>query len=176
MRSVAALFLIAGLSETSIAQPIRLRVAVPRKSQSSGFFIGAGVEGNSLFSAAKTNTLSANESGIGFGLVTGYGLTPMFSLFGQMSVAAFENVPGERGSFFGQVDVGGRLHFRTGPNVVVPFVQAAWSARLRQRAESTPSDLTGEIAGGEAISLGGGINAHIRPADCSLHERHLGFR
>jgi hypothetical protein len=32
MRSVAALFLIAGLSETSIAQPIRLRVAVPRRS------------------------------------------------------------------------------------------------------------------------------------------------
>ena len=130
--------------------------AAIQKSYSSGFFIGLGAEGDGL----TTNQVgAAAESGSGVGLVLGYGFSPQLSLYGQLSGAAMTSSAGDAYSLT-HIDIGARVHFRTGPNIVVPFMQLG----LTGRAVSADDGGSTVTSSGGGVSLGGGLNAHFTPA------------
>jgi len=126
------------------------------RSHSSGFFIGLGYEGD----ASQVNqTGSPMESGNGGGLVLGYGFSPKWSMYGEGSGATMNTVDGGTYSL-AHVDLGVRRHFRTGPNVVVPFIQFGLSAR----AVSQTIDGSNVTGSGGGLSAGAGLNAHFTPS------------
>src|SRR5665213_4045288 len=100
--------------------------AAAQKSKSSGFFIGLGLEGNGV--TTTSGSTSTTESGSGAGLTLGYGFNPRWSLYGEVSGAVI-NTDGGGTYSLAHVDLGARVHFRTGPNVVVPFLQFGLSGR-----------------------------------------------
>jgi hypothetical protein len=123
------------------------------RSRSTGFFLGLGLEGNGLVANESGST---GESGSGAGLVLGYGFTRHFSLYGELSGATMDN-----GSYaMAHADLGGRLHFRSGTNVVVPFVQFGVSGR----AIAQDFGDFNASASGAGVSFGGGLNAHFSPS------------
>lgn len=149
-----------------VAEPIPARVEVlddqmPRvpsmgRSHSSGFFVGLGVEGDGL----ATNEIgSSAESGSGLGLILGYGFNHRWALYGDLSGAVMDNLNGGTYSL-AHADLGARVHFRTGPNTVVPFLQFGLSGRS-VAATVNGSSVTG--AGG-GIAFGGGLNVHFTPS------------
>lgn len=135
--------------------------AQTRKSHSSGFFMGFGLEGNGI--VTNSNGGSTNESGSGGGLELGYGFNPTWSLFGDVSGA---NINSEGGDTYllTHVDLGARVHFRTGPNVVVPFIQFGLSGRDEREEVLTTTGTHTVSANGGGIFFGAGINAHFNPA------------
>lgn len=58
------------------------------------------------------------------------------------------------------MDLGARVHFRAGPNVVVPFLQSGLAGR------AVAADVNGSTVSGSGggLSLGGGLNAHFTPS------------
>ena len=126
------------------------------RSRSSGFFIGLGAEGNGL---TTTQNGSETESGSGAGVVLGYGFSPQWSLYGQLSGAEM-NASGGGTYSLAHLDLGARVHFRTGPNTVVPFLQFGLAGRAMSE-EVDGSTVTGN---GGGFSFGGGINAHFTPS------------
>ncbi|MEP6496243.1 MAG: outer membrane beta-barrel protein [bacterium] len=126
-----------------------------KKSTSSGFFLGAGAEGIGI---TTDNDRQANGSGGGAGLVLGYGFNSRWSLYGQASGATI-NADGGGSYSLGHFDVGARVHFRTGPNIVVPCLQFGLSAI---GFSDDVSGVTFSGSGG-ALSLGGGFNAYFTP-------------
>jgi len=126
-----------------------------QRSKSSGLFIGVGVEGNGI---KPDESGTVTESGGGAGLTLGYGFSPRWSMYSEFSGA---NINADGGGTYqlGHVDLGARVHFRTGPNVIVPFLQFGITGRgIKQTVNGL--DDTG-IGGG--FSLGGGLNAHFTP-------------
>src|SRR5215467_12204712 len=97
------------------------------KSKSSGFFLGGGLEGNGIVTNVTGNS-SVTENGGGAGLILGYGFNQRWSLYAGLSGAEI-HADGGGGYGLAHVDVGARVHFRTGPNIVVPFLQFGLSAR-----------------------------------------------
>lgn len=144
MNAFAALLLVAATS-----------VAAAQKSQSTGFFLGAGLEGNGI---TTNESGSTTESGSGLGITLGYGFTPTWSLYGQLSGASI-NADGGGTYTLAHFDIGARVHFRSGPNTVVPFLQFGLAGRGVSQ-DVNGSSVTGNGAG---ISLGGGLNAHFSP-------------
>lgn len=128
------------------------------KSHSSGFFVGLGLEGNGIVTNPSGSS-SINESGSGAGVELGYGFSPRWALYGDASGA---NINADGGGTYTltHVDVGARVHFRTGPNVVVPFLQFGLAGRDERQ------DVDGHTvsANGAGVSFGGGLNAHFNPA------------
>lgn len=127
-----------------------------QKSRSSGFFLGVGLEGNGLSTTNAGTTTT--ESGTGGALLLGYGFSPRWSLYSEFSGAEM-NATGGGSYALGHFDLGARVHFRTGPNTVVPFLQFGLNGR------AISQDIAGsnyEATGG-GISLGGGLNAHFTP-------------
>jgi hypothetical protein len=135
--------------------PIAPAASVVR-SHSSGFFVGLGYEGD----ASQVNEAgSPMESGSGGGLVLGYGFSPKWSLYGEGSGATMLTSGGDTYSL-AHVDLGVRRHFRTGPNVVVPFIQFGLSARGVSQSFNGNA-VTGS---GGGLSAGVGLNAHFTPS------------
>jgi hypothetical protein len=133
------------------------------KSRSSGFFVGLGLEGNGLTSSE--NGTSATDNGGGAGLVLGYGITPRWALYTELSGASMSSGNGGDSYSLGHFDVGARVHFRTGPNIVVPFIQFGLSGRaLRQDVPDGFGGTSTVDASGAGVSFGGGLNAHFTPA------------
>jgi hypothetical protein len=132
------------------------------KSVSSGFFLGAGLEGAGL--APNNNGInSSTDSGSGAGLVIGYGFNPRWSLYGALSGANM-NASDFSGSYgLGHFDLGTRVHFRTGPNKVVPFVQFGLSGRAAAQSYRIGSRLYDVTVSGAGAEFGGGLNAHFSP-------------
>lgn len=126
------------------------------KSHSSGFFVGLGLEGNGL---SVNEAGATTESGSGGGLVLGYGFNQRWALYGNLSGAEM-NASGGGTYSLAHFDVGARVHFRTGPNVVVPFLQFGLAGR------SVSEDIGGSTFSGSGggLSLGGGLNAHFTPS------------
>lgn len=126
-----------------------------QKSTSSGFFVGLGVEGSGIVA---NQPGSVTESGGGAGLTLGYGFSRRWSLYGEFSGANINETGG--GSYqLAHVDLGARVHFRTGPNTVVPFLQFGLAGRGIAQ-DINGSNVTGSGGGG---SFGGGLNAHFNP-------------
>jgi hypothetical protein len=124
------------------------------KSRSQGFFVGGSYEGNGI----TVDDAESTESGSGFGVTFGYGFTRYLALYGQFSGASIESEDGDYG--LGHFDIGTRVHFRAPAKTVVPFIQAGLSSRtLRQ--DFGPEEVE---ASGFGFAVGGGINAHFKPA------------
>jgi hypothetical protein len=125
------------------------------KSRSEGFFVGGGFEGTGISIEDDDDT----ESGSGFGLTVGYGFTPRLSIYGHFSGGSVDDTTGGEYSI-GHFDIGTRVHFRAPANTVVPFIQAGLSSRaLQQDFDSDEIE-----ASGFGVAVGGGINAHFKPA------------
>jgi hypothetical protein len=140
----------------AVVMPMRLNGQATTKSRSAGFFLGLGLEGNAI---AENEDNAPTESGNGGGLVLGYGFSPRWSIVAQFSGAAME---AERGGEYAlaHFDIGTRVHFRSGPSIVVPFVQLALSGRAIGE-DVNGTDVT---ASGAGFTFGGGLNAHFTPA------------
>ncbi|HEY7236466.1 MAG TPA: outer membrane beta-barrel protein [Gemmatimonadaceae bacterium] len=149
-----ALLWLCVIATTSAAQAV--------KSKSSGFFVGAGLEGNGIVTNVSGNS-SITENGSGAGLILGYGFSPRWAMYGGLSGAVI-NADGGGGYGLAHLDVGARVHFRTGPNIVVPFLQFGISARAEGQDITTSSGTHKVEAGGTGVAFGGGLNAHFTPA------------
>ena len=131
------------------------------RSHSSGLFIGAELEGDGVSTHVVQSSIWTREAGGGAGLVLGYGFTPRWSLYSELSDAAIEQDGGGTYSL-AHADLGARVHFRTGPNVVVPFVQFGFSGRsMIQHFQAGTSTTESRSSG---LGFGGGLNAHFSPA------------
>jgi len=136
--------------------------ARPMKSASAKFFVGADLEVAALVTTP-TGSLSTTESGPGLGLVLGYGFTPIWAVYANLSGADMSDVDGN--SFgLGHFDVGLRAHFLSGPHIVVPFVQAGLSRRGIAQTFTTRFEQRDATASGAGLGFGGGLNVHVRPA------------
>jgi len=127
------------------------------KSHSSGFFVGLGLEGTGI-STKPSGGSATIESGNGGGLELGYGFGPRWALYGDASGAGV-NGEGDDRFLLTHVDLGARVHFRTGPNRVVPFIQFGLAGRNERE---DVNDHTVSATGG-GISLGAGLQAHFTP-------------
>ena len=127
------------------------------KSHSSGFFVGLGLEGTGISTKPSGRTATI-ESGNGGGLELGYGFGPRWALYGDVSGAGV-NGEGDDRYLLTHVDVGARVHFRAGPNRVVPFIQLGLAGRDERE------DVSGHTvsANGGGVSLGAGLHAHFTP-------------
>jgi hypothetical protein len=136
-----------------LAQVISPTAALP-KSKTTAFFMGASYDGNAITTANSSTT----ESGTGGGLTIGYGFNNQFAVYGAVNLAT---INADAGGTYGlvHVDLGARVHFRSGPNVVVPFIQGALSART----VSTDFGGTTVSGSGGGVSLGAGLNIHTSP-------------
>jgi hypothetical protein len=132
------------------------------KSASTKFFLGADFEGTGLV-MTQLNSTNAELSGTGLGFVLGYGFTPIWAVYGNLSGANLSDVDGDSLSL-GHFDVGLRAHFLSGPHVVVPFVQAGLSGRGEAHTFTTRFAQYDETASGAGLGVGGGLNVHVRPA------------
>jgi len=136
--------------------------ARPMKSASAKFFVGADLEVTSLVTTP-IGSASTTESGPGLGLVLGYGFTPIWAVYGNLSGASLSDIEGN-GFGLRHFDVGLRAHFLSGPHVVVPFVQAGLSGRGVAQTVTTPFEQRNATASGAGFGFGGGLNVHVRPA------------
>jgi hypothetical protein len=132
--------------------------AAVSKSRSAGFYIGGAIEGDGF---RRGGASPVTKSGGGAGALIGYGFTPRWSLYSQFDVArvATSDAPNHR-PVYALLDLGTRIHFRTGPHVVVPFVQAGFTGHVEFDKNG---DIVSSSSGG-GVSLGGGFNAHFNPA------------
>jgi len=126
-----------------------------QKSASTGFFIGLGAEGNAI---RGNESQSVTESGGGGSMTLGYGFGQHWSMYADASGANI-NADGGGSYSLGHADLGARVHFRAGPNIVVPFLQAGVAGRAIAE-DFQGSRITGSGAG---FSFGGGLNAHFSP-------------
>jgi hypothetical protein len=128
---------------------------VKEKSHASGFFIGGGIESANITTNSGQG-ITTTETGSGLGLVLGYGFSKRWSLYGELSGATIDGSGGGQYTL-AHLDVGARLHFRTGPNRIVPFLQAAVGGRgVMQNANGTSVS-----ENGDGFSFGGGFNAYF---------------
>ena len=132
------------------------------KSHSSGFFLGGGLEGNGIVST-EGGFASAADSGPGLGLVVGYGFSPRWSLYGQLSGASMTTDTIEDAYALGHFDLGTRIHFLAGEHRVVPFVQLALSSRAIAADVLVGLRVRRFEAFGVGAGFGGGLNAHFTP-------------
>lgn len=131
------------------------------KSTSSKFFVGVGFEGAAISTNVATN-VTETESGSGAGVVVGYGFTPTWALYGNISGANIQSVGGSYG--LGHFDVGARVHFRAGPNTVVPFLQFGLDGRAVSADFHSGSTTRTVTASGTGVAVGAGLNAHFTRA------------
>jgi hypothetical protein len=63
----------------------------------------------------------------------------------------------------GHFDLGTRIHFRSGPHTVVPFVQGGISGRAASQSYVVGVRHYDVTASGAGVEFGGGLNAHFTP-------------
>src|SRR5262245_5678600 len=129
--------------------------AVAAKSRSAGFYLGGALEGDGV------DIGGTKKSGGGGSALVGYGFNPRWSLYSQFDVThvATSDAPDHR-PIYAALDLGTRMHFRTGPHVLVPFAQVGLTGHVEF---DKVGDVVSSSAGG-GISVGGGLNAHFTPA------------
>ncbi|HEY9225391.1 MAG TPA: outer membrane beta-barrel protein [Gemmatimonadaceae bacterium] len=126
------------------------------RSRAGGFYVGGGLDGSSIVVYGDEGV---EETGGGAELTLGYGFSPHWSLYTQLSASSMTAAGGGNYSL-AHFDFGTRVHFRAGPHTVVPFLQIAVTGRA----------VVDEVAGtqttssGGGISLGAGVNTHFTPA------------
>jgi hypothetical protein len=163
-----------GRTGQQAATPIRIEPAAsviqqwqtlqaPQKSYSSKLFVGVGAEGTGIVTGPSGGS-TTSDSGKGIGFVLGYGFTPRWSLYSDLSVASINATGGSTYSLT-HVDIGTRVHFlagthKAGTHKVVPFVQAGVSGRAMRQDVGTDT----ATASGAGVAFGGGLNVHFTPA------------
>jgi hypothetical protein len=140
--------------ETELDRNIPRRPTMDR-SHSSGFFIGIGAEDAGL---SYTSGGQA-DNGSGGAVIVGYGFNQRWALYGDVADATMNAADGSGAYSLTHVDLGARVHFRTGPNVVVPFLQFGLTGRAVS-ATVNGSNFTGT---GGGVTFGAGLNAHFTP-------------
>ena len=152
------------LSVVAIGWAVCLTAATSRAqgvtSRSSGWFVGLGVEGE-VIGTDQGNGTTKTESGGGGALVVGYGFTPRWSIYSQLSSAVIQADSGKYALL--HYDAGARVHFRSGPNAVVPFVQFGISGRRKAQTVQAATGTYDVSASGFGGVLGAGLNAHFNP-------------
>lgn len=137
--------------------------APERRAAGTGFFVGGGFEWSVLTSNDLTHAPD-NESGPGVGILAGYGLSRVWSLYGGVSFASVDSSTFEGTYSLTQIDVGTRVHFAPPGSRAAPFAQFAFSRRSLS-ADYTVTQLSHTIdASGAGVSFGGGVNVYVRPA------------
>jgi hypothetical protein len=125
------------------------------RSHSSGFFIGIGAEDAGLSNTSGGPT----DNGSGGAVIVGYGFNQRWALYGDVADATMNAADGSGTYSLSHVDLGARVHFRAGPNVVVPFLQFGLTGR--QVSETVNgSNYTGT---GGGVTFGAGLNVHFTP-------------
>jgi hypothetical protein len=138
-----------------------VRAQSSSRSHSSGFFLGVGVESVGISTEQATGE-RVSESGTGLGLVLGYGFTPRWAAYAHASSTQMDAANASSYALT-HFDLGARVHFRTGPNAVVPFVQFGLSARGEAQKITDATGTYDVAASGGGFSIGAGANAHINP-------------
>jgi len=160
----AALISVCAVAPTSSAQQGQVN------SRSDGFFVGLGVEGDGVSTHMAQSTIWTKTAGGGVGLVFGYGFTPRWSLYSDLSTASIDRDQDQGGRYsLRHLDAGMRVHFRTGRNAVVPFAQFGFSGRsmIEHFPQYTGSVLTSVNtveSRSTGVGFGGGMNVHFTPA------------
>jgi hypothetical protein len=140
---------------------IMSQASIIQKSRSGGFFVGTGFEGNGIVTDMSGS--STSESGVGGALVLGYGFSPRWSLYGELSTARINTSEGGTYSL-AEVDIGTRVHFLTPTHTAVPFIQFGLSGRGETETLPLYSGSQTDSRSGAAVFFGGGANVHITPA------------
>ena len=160
----------ATLIGVSTVAPIASAQQPRPSSHSSGFFVGLGVEGDGVSTHVAQSDIWTRAAGGGAGLVLGYGVTPRWSLYSDLSVASIDQDQDQGGRYsLRHVDAGVRVHFRTGPHAVVPFAQFGLSGRsMIQRFPQYTGNVLTSVTTVESrsggVGFGAGLNAHFNPA------------
>lgn len=140
--------------------------AEAQKSNSSGVMLNAHVNTTSL----AVQGSDTSESGMGFGLRLGWGITKNVTLFVGIDTTSIETEdPTINNGTYGltQAELGGIYTFRAGMSFL-PYVEAGIGSR-RISSDVTISDEAGNISEGRAssvgmaFSLGGGFNYYFTP-------------
>src|SRR5690349_2189833 len=106
--AAATLIGVCTVAPTSSAQQLQ------NSSRSSGFFVGLGVEGDGVSTHVAQSDIWTKAAGGGAELVLGYGFTPRWSLYSDLSVASIDQDQDQGGRYsLRHVDAGVRVHFRT---------------------------------------------------------------
>lgn len=153
MKRIAISIALFAAATASAQSPIGLS-----RSRSTGFFIGAGVEGTGI---KTTDAGAQTESGAGGGLLVGYGLNDRWALFAQGSGANINQTGG--GTYtLGHLDLGIRMHFQSALSPIVPFLQFGVSGRSASMTDPVSGSTSTGTGGG--VFAGGGLNMHMTPS------------
>lgn len=131
----------------------------PAASSTKGFFIGAHLNGSEVtFDEADFEEESSNGGGLGLQL--GYGFTPQFALFADLTAAGLEDE-----TAFGHFDFGVRYAFTSPTRRWVPSIDAAITGRVlaRDDAEFEGETADVELFGG-GFTLGVGLQYYTAPS------------
>jgi hypothetical protein len=123
------------------------------RSNTKGFFIGLDVEGNGLMTNAPG---ASTESGEGGGVILGYGFNRHVSLYADGSDALMNAATGGTYSL-AHADLGFRVHFRSGPHALVPFLEFGATGRTVSTTQGTTTYSSTGVGG----SAGAGFNAYF---------------
>lgn len=138
-------------------------VSAGAQSNTSSLMLNVHFGGTSL-SAEGSDT---SESGAGFGVRLGWGITRNFTLFVGLDTASIETGdPVIAGGTYGlaQAEIGGIYNFRAGKSLV-PYLEAGFGTR--RIASKVVVDVGGSLQEGEAhtkgmsVMFGGGINYFV---------------
>jgi hypothetical protein len=132
------------------------------KSHSSGVFLSLGFEDDAISTEQSGGGTTVDERGTGAGLVLGYGFSPRWSMFLGASSAVM-NSHGDNRYALAHFDVAARVHFRTGPNIVVPFVQFGLSGFGEAQRVTDVTGTYDVASNGGGVALGAGLNTHFNP-------------
>jgi hypothetical protein len=135
----------------------------PKRSESTGFFLGGGFEGASI-SPNDSELGAKSQGGAGGGFEAGYGVSRLLAIFGAFSTAGITGEAGTSNYSLKHYDAGARVHFAAPPRRTVAFLQAGFSWRDVSQDFTVDSVAHALDASGPGASFGGGVNVHITPA------------
>ncbi|HUR33514.1 MAG TPA: hypothetical protein VM032_06940 [Vicinamibacterales bacterium] len=135
----------------------------PRRSESSGLFVGGGFVWDRIM--PNDATLGSDASGgPGVGFVAGFGMSQFWSIYGGVSVARLEAAGVSDTGTLTHVDIGTRLHLASAARRATPFLQVGLSQRSVSQNFTDGTSTHSVSASGPGLSFGGGVNVHITPA------------
>lgn len=149
-----------GLAMTSASPTAAQSVSTNSvRSYSNGLMLGVGLNGASL----KTEGSSDYDSGPGAGLSVGWGFNDKLTLFLDVDGTSMTPKSGGDAYAFGQADLGIRIHFNTGPDRLVPYIEGALTGRSAKQSIYAGGRTADVEIRGNAYTLGAGLMAYIAP-------------
>ncbi|MBC7791613.1 MAG: outer membrane beta-barrel protein [Anaerolineae bacterium] len=152
------------LASALFASTTMAQVALAPKSNTSGLFFGLNSSGSAIRGDDFSN---GTESGAGLAAQIGFGFTPRFALYAEAAGASIRSDFGNYG--LGQFDLGARYNFANTKRALVPYLQAALSARAASQDDVVIDDgaggtTTGKLqVSGTGFTFGGGLEYFFTP-------------